>query len=232
MNATLVKICGVRSPDIARHVESMGADLMGLILAPSRRRVTIEEATGIVAAIERRTKVVGVFVNESVDAMNDIVDRLDLDYVQLSGDEPAEVQAQIRRPVIRALRLPPGTSIDHACRQADAFLTGTSPAHALLLDTHVDGVYGGTGSAGDWDLAAGLAERFPVILAGGLSPENVDRALELVNPLGLDVSSGVETGGQKDPAKISQFIDSVRGTRRHQAATQRNSSSRLIRAFG
>ncbi len=232
MSGTLIKICGVRSPEIAREVETLGADLMGLILAPSRRRLSVEEAANIASAIERRTKVVGVFVNESVAVMNGVADRLDLDFVQLSGDEPADVQSEIDRPVIRALRLPVGTSFEEACRHAEQFFTCAKPAHAFLLDAHVPGVYGGTGLTSDWTIAAHLAERFPVILAGGLNPETVGQAIEEVLPLGVDVSSGVETNGHKDATKIAQFIANVRGVAERGTATHQDSSTRLVRSLG
>ncbi len=231
MSRPLMKICGVRSPEIARVVESFDADLMGLILAPSRRRVSLEEADAIVSAIERRTRVVGVFVNESVSVMNDLAERLNLDFVQLSGDEPAEVQAEISRPIIRALRIPAATTFEDACRQAEGFFACAAPAHALLLDTHVPGVYGGSGREGDWTLAAQLAERFPLILAGGLRPDSVNQALDDVRPLGVDVSSGVETEGHKDPIKIEQFIANVRRSRDSESSTT-SASTRLVRALG
>ena len=231
MSGTLIKICGVRSPEIAQVVESLDADLMGLIFAPSKRQVTPDEAERIVGAVDRRTKVVGVFVNESVGVMNELAARLNLDFVQLSGDEPAEVQAEIIRPVIRALRIPVETATDDACRHAERFFSCVAPAHALLLDTHVPGVYGGSGREGDWNLAARLAERFPLILAGGLRQDNVGQALDVVQPLGVDVSSGVETEGHKDPIKIEQFIANVRRSRESESAAT-SASTRLVRALG
>ncbi len=232
MSQTLVKICGVRTPEIARTVELLGANLMGLILAPSRRRIPIEDAEEIVAAIERRTKIVGVFVNESADDMNDLAERLDLDFVQLSGDEPLDVQQQIQRPVIRALRFPVATSFDDAYRRAEHYVSGANPAYALLLDAYVPGVYGGSGVTADWTIATQLAERFPVLLAGGLSSENVAHAIEAVLPLGVDVSSGVETDGHKDPAKIAQFIAKVRAMDEKVCAAHDDASIRLVRAIG
>ena len=214
MTGTLVKICGVRSPEIARAVAGLGGDLLGLVFAPSKRRVTVNQAeevlTGLDESERMRLKVVGVFVNESPERINDIIDRLDLDYVQLSGDEPVETQAKLTRPVIRALRLPAGLSFSDARLQADRYLDCQSPARALLLDAHSPGAYGGTGVQSDWDLAARLAERYPVFLAGGLRPDTVERALDSVHPLGVDVSSGVETGGDKDRNKIRDFMESVR----------------------
>jgi phosphoribosylanthranilate isomerase len=213
MSDLLIKICGVRSPEIARVVAECGADLMGLIFAPARRQVTEEQAQRIVAGLPNsghRPKVVGVFVNEPVDEMNWLAESVGLDFIQLSGDEPAEVQATLNRPMIRALRLPVGVTPAEAYEQAEQHLDCPAPAQALLLDTHVSGSYGGNGVPGDWNVARALAERYPVILAGGLRPETVDEALRTVRPFGVDVSSGVETDGVKDPEKIRQFIAAAR----------------------
>jgi phosphoribosylanthranilate isomerase len=210
MTATMVKICGVRSPEIARVASEAGADLMGLIFAPSRRQVTLDQAEEILDGLENRPKIVGVFVNESAECVNAIATRLSLDFVQLNGDESPQFQEEIDRPVIRALRLPFESSLADARREAERYLECRSPARALLLDTHLPGVYGGTGMQGNWDIAAGLADEYPVILAGGLRPESVAEALRRVRPLGVDVSSGVETDGVKDANKIRQFIDAVR----------------------
>lgn len=214
MSGPVIKICGVRSPEIAQVVAECGADLMGLIFAPSRRKVSPEQARRIVAgfpkSINSRPGVVGVFVNERVEVMNEFSDAVALDFVQLSGDEPPEVQSEISRRVIRALRLASGTSVDEACRLAEQYLDCATPASALLLDTDVAGSYGGNGIQGDWEVARHLAERYPIILAGGLRPETVGDALSTVQPFGVDVSSGVETDGTKDATKIRRFIETAR----------------------
>lgn len=213
MSELLIKICGVRSPEIARVVAEQGADFMGLIFAQARRQVTDEQARRVVAGLDgsdHRPKVVGVFVNESVDEMNRLADSVGLDYIQLSGDETVEIQAALNRPVIRALRLPVGITPAEAHALADEYLDCSIPARALLLDTHVRGSYGGNGIPGDWNIARALAERYPVILAGGLRPETVGEALGIVEPMGVDVSSGVETDGVKDAEKITKFITAAR----------------------
>lgn len=210
MSDMRVKICGVRSAQIARTVAESGADLMGLIFAPSRRRVTVSQAREILSGLDdtsgSRPAVVGVFVNETPERINVVAEQCQLDYVQLSGDEPVEVQNVVTRPTIRALRLPQETSYDDACRTAERFLDCAAPAWMLLVDTYVPGAYGGTGIPGDWELAGQLAERYPIVLAGGLRPETVIRAVETIRPFGVDVSSGVETNGDKDPAKIRAFV--------------------------
>lgn len=229
MNGTMIKICGVRSPEIAACVAESGANLMGLMFAPSKRRVTVDEAEEILLEHHRQIRVVGVFVNESPQRMNEIADRLQLDVLQLSGDEPAEIQHQVNRPVIRALRLPVGSAPSEARRAAERYLDCSSPAEALLIDAHVPGRYGGTGIETDWDIARRLADEYPVILAGGLRPESVGEALRIVCPMGVDVSSGVETDGQKDAMKIRQFVSEVR--RNDDARGQHSATSDVIRTY-
>lgn len=210
MSGPLVKICGVRTPEIALVARQAGADFIGLIFAPSKRRIDEAQAALVTRAVRdgdgQPLAVVGVFVNERPATMMAIAERVGLDLIQLSGDEPPETLPALDRPVIKALRLPAGTGYDEAARLAERYLAGPVPAWALLLDTHVPGSYGGSGEVGDWELAARLAERYPIILAGGLSPENVAAAARQVGPLAVDASSGVETGGAKDPDKVRRFL--------------------------
>lgn len=214
MNRVLVKVCGVRTPDDAQVAAEIGANLIGLVFAPSSRRVTIKTAAQIVVALRSHSgqapAVVGVFVNEPIDRVAEICERLDLAAVQFHGDEPPDAIAAIDRPVVKALRLGAAASLDDARRAAERYLTCAVPAIALLIDSHVPGHYGGTGTRGNWELTARLAEEYPVILAGGLCPETVAEAIETVLPLGVDVSSGVETDGIKDHGKIRAFVDAAR----------------------
>jgi phosphoribosylanthranilate isomerase len=214
MRGVLVKVCGIRTPDDGRVAAEAGADLIGLVFAQSSRRVSIEAATDLITALSscdgRAPKTVGVFVNEPVERITAIGEALELDFVQFHGDEPPEAIAAIDRPVLKALRLPPGASLDNARRTAERYMAAVVPAVALLVDSHVPGRYGGTGKLGNWRLAGSLAEEYPVILAGGLCTENVGPAITAVWPLGVDVSSGVETGSIKDHDKIRSFLDAVR----------------------
>lgn len=230
MSSTLIKVCGVKSRDIAACVAESGADLMGMIFAPSKRRVTLDEAEEILSGLDRQPKIVGVFVNESPQRMNEIADRLQLDFVQLSGDEPAETQCLVNRPVIRALRLSAGSALPDARRAAERYFDCSSPAVALLIDAHVPGRYGGTGVESDWELARNLANEYPVILAGGLRPESVGEAVRTVRPSGVDVSTGVETNGQKSAVKIRQFVSQVR--RFDNTREQHSALSDGIRTYG
>jgi indole-3-glycerol phosphate synthase / phosphoribosylanthranilate isomerase len=215
-----VKICGLKMPEQVRAVIELGADAFGLVFASSRRQVTPEEARQLVDVaraasaesshgVMARTLATGVFVNEPVERIADIAATVGLDAIQLSGDESPETCAAVAKatslPVLRALRL---RSVDDLRRLDDFALAGV----IVMLDTPADdGSYGGTGRPGDWRLAAEAACRWPIILAGGLTAGNVGAALAAVGPRGVDVSSGVETDGVKDIAKIVAFLRVARG---------------------
>lgn len=212
---THVKICGIKDKVHALAAAEAGADFIGLVFAPSRRQVTPDEACEIVDAIKKNScavKTVGVFVNTPASQVNAIADLCHLDWIQLSGDEPWEYCLEINRPVIKAIRLGRQSSED-VCAELDlAARMLSTQTFVALLDSEVKGKYGGTGVAFDWSLAKLVAMRFPVIMAGGLTPENVTEAIQMVAPWGVDVSSGVEVEKVKDAAKIRAFIDAVRKT--------------------
>lgn len=196
-----IKICGIRDPETALVAAEAGADAVGFVFAPGRRQVTLEQARRIIQALPPFITKVGVFVDEDLSRVRDIADAGRLDAVQLHGGEPPEYAAALPLPVIKAVRMRDGASVDgmRAYRVA-----------AFLLDSFEPDVAGGTGKPFNWTLARGLAAPAPVILAGGLTPENVREAIETVRPFGVDVSSGVESGGRKDPGKIREFIARVR----------------------
>lgn len=221
---TAVKICGVMTAEAALAAATAGADLVGLVFAPSRRQITPAQAMPIVAALRqhpRRIRIVGLFVNADPAMINTLATQCDLDYVQLSGDElPAQV-ASIQLPILKAVRLNarPASLHDqawlaHTLRQctSPSLLPNTLPTDLrpvvfrLLVDAHVAGQYGGTGTLADWEQAASLAQQVPIVLAGGLTPENVAAAIQRVRPWGVDVSSGVERDGVKDPQRIAAFV--------------------------
>jgi phosphoribosylanthranilate isomerase len=208
----LVKICGIREPEHARVAIEAGADLLGVVFyPPSPRNVSVEEARAVAdAARGTGTRVVGLFVNEQPEVINHVADAAGLDLVQLSGDEPASMIGQIERPVIACLRIDSSGRADEEGRfQA---VTANEPAPwAVHIDSHVRGMYGGTGTVADWFVAADFATRYRVILAGGLRPETVAEAIQRVKPFAVDVSSGVETAGRKDSEKIRAFIAAARG---------------------
>ncbi len=200
-----VKICGVTSPEIAGVAAAAGADAIGLIFTESRRRVNVAQAAQIVAALPPFVSAAGVFVDAPADEVLALAHGVPLEAVQLYGEEPPEMIDLLRAQGVRVLKaVRVGDRVDPA--ELERYLAAT----ALLLDTKVDGLAGGTGRTFDWNLARGLSERFSLVLSGGLTPENVAQALDVVQPYGVDVSSGVETDGQKDPAKIRKFIERVR----------------------
>ncbi|MFQ5874004.1 MAG: phosphoribosylanthranilate isomerase [Dehalococcoidia bacterium] len=211
---TRVKICGITEADQALAAAEAGADFIGLVFAPSKRQVTVDKAGEIILALKRLPSpplVVGVFVNIPAPEVNRIADRCGLDWVQLSGDESWEYCQDIERPIIKAIHVP---NWEHEEEILDNLSIGhkllKGPAFICLLDSHVEGSYGGTGQTFDWRLAGRVSQRFPVIIAGGLSPENVGQPIRLVRPWAVDVSSGVETEGVKDISKIKTFIHAVR----------------------
>ena len=222
-SSTRVKICGIRDKTHALAAVEAGADFIGLVLAPSQRQVSPAKACEIASAVKKSsntTKVVGVFVNAPGFQVNEIADFCALDLVQLSGDESWEYCHEVVKPIIKAIRVGQ-QSPEELYAELSAGGKSLPPQRFIaLLDSQVEGKYGGTGESFNWNLAEQVAKRFPVIIAGGLDPKNVARLIETVRPWGVDVSSGVETGGVKDIAKIRTFIKEVRKVdERRQAAT-------------
>lgn len=196
------KVCGITNPDDAACAVAAGADALGFVLWPwSPRAVTLEATAEIAAGLPAEIRLVGVFVDPSEEELRRATEGVRLDFLQLHGDESPAVCAAAPRPVWKALRLAPGTTPQRAQELADAY-----PNTTLVVDAGVDGRYGGTGEAADWDAAAHLAAARPVLLAGGLNPDNVAEAVARVRPWGVDVSSGVEAApGHKDHEKLQAF---------------------------
>jgi len=212
-NMTHIKICGIREEAHALAAVEAGADFIGLVFAPTRRQVTPIEAREIVSAVKKVNNIVetvGVFVNMPASEVNEIADFCALTWVQLSGDESWEYCHEINKPVIKAIQIGQQHPEEiHAGLASGARILGNKRFIALL-DSQVEGKYGGTGTTFDWKLAKPIVKKFPVIIAGGLNPDNVTQLIELVAPWGVDVSSGVEVGRVKDAAKIRAFIEAVR----------------------
>jgi phosphoribosylanthranilate isomerase len=206
-----VKICGVTTPADARQAALLGADAVGLNFYPrSRRYVSAEAAEEVLHALPPFVEAVGVYVNlPPVEAIGH-ARRLGLSAVQWHGDEPAPLpEARCRFvpafPVRDADSLAVVREYLERCRQR-----GRMPA-AVLVDGHVPGEYGGTGRAAPWELLAAFRPEAPLILAGGLTPDNVAGAVRLVRPYAVDVAGGVESGpGRKDPEKMRRFLDRAR----------------------
>jgi len=206
---TAVKICGIRRVDDALVAAEAGADMLGLVFAPSRRRIDPDAARDIVTEVKRQAKVkaVGVFVNESVHEMNRIARHCKLDLVQLSGDEPGDTAAALDLPAIQVLHVGRGETAVALERRA-----ARSDAQVLLLDTARPGTHGGTGETFGWETAQELCAQRSVLLAGGLRPDNVVEAIRTAHPWGVDVSSGVERDGWKDAGLIREFVRAAKGT--------------------
>lgn len=210
---THIKICGLT--DIQQALAATEADYVGLVFADSRRQLSPEKAAEIADALHKMKsgpKVVGVFANSPAQEVNRIADICNLDWVQLSGMEAWEYCLDIKRPIIKAIHI----SAEHSSGELlgyirEGYRLKSQDRLIFLLDTYVDGTFGGTGQSFNWQLAKEIASEKPVIIAGGLTPDNVNQLIEKVHPWGVDVSSGVESGGKKDIQKIKEFIKKVKG---------------------
>lgn len=196
------KVCGVVDVDIALAAVGAGADAVGFVFyPPSPRAVTAEQAAAIAAQLPRETWRTGVFVDAGRDEIERVIEVVGLDFVQLSGDEPAAAAEGLSRHAFKALRVGQDTSAEAARSLAAPFASCT-----LLVDTAVAGEYGGTGRTGNWTAAAALAREHRLMLAGGLTADNVEEAIKTVRPWAIDVSSGLETEpGRKSPRLIQEF---------------------------
>jgi len=198
------KICGITRIEDALAAAEAGADAIGFVFyAKSPRAVDVRQARAIIAELPPFVTTVGLFVNASRCELNEILEVVPLDLLQFHGDEtPADCEG-FHRPWIKALRVRPGDDLEAACREY-------AGARGILLDTFVPGVPGGTGEAFDWSLVPATLSK-PIILAGGLSADNVAQAIRQVRPFAVDVSGGVEQAkGIKDAAKIEAFMQAVR----------------------
>jgi phosphoribosylanthranilate isomerase len=198
-----VKICGITRLEDALDAVAQGADAIGLVFYEgSPRNVTISQAAEIVNQIPAFVSTVGLFVNAESSFIREVISKVKLDLLQFHGDETASECAAFSHPFIKAIRVKSDTNL---VQYAEDF----SAAKALLLDTYAEGVAGGTGQVFDWNLIPKKLAK-PVILAGGLTADNVARAISLVKPYAVDVSGGVEASkGIKDVAKIAAFMQQV-----------------------
>ena len=200
---TLVKICGLAHPEDVSAVNGLRPDMAGFVFyGPSRRCVSKETAKTLASSLDRSIKKVGVFVDEDPLVIADIADSGIIDAVQLHGVEDSAYIHGLRRltdaPVVKSFIVRDGKDVASA---------NACDADMVLMDAGM-----GSGKLFDWSLLEGMDRDY--ILSGGLSPDNVSDALERLHPFGVDVSSGVETDGRKDPEKMSRFVDLVRGSGR------------------
>jgi phosphoribosylanthranilate isomerase len=212
----LIKICGLTNLADAQAAVAAGADALGFMFyRPSKRFIEAADARPIIAQLPAHVAKVGVFVNATEAEVREVIAATGIDTLQFHGEETPEFCASFRPlRVWKAFRMADAESLRAVRLHPDA--------DALLLDSHVSGSHGGTGHSFDWDLAIGAKQLGrPVILAGGLNPENVAAAVAHVRPFGVDVSSGVESApGQKDHAKIAAFIRNARVAEQAIAAQQ------------
>jgi phosphoribosylanthranilate isomerase len=206
MSRVRVKICGITTPEDGVMAAQAGADAIGLVFfARSPRHVTLERARAITLAVPPLVLRVGVFVDATAPAIAEAVEAGRLDLVQLHGHEAPEVFAALPRRGLKAIRVGPGFDLESALRYEGR-------AAGLLVDTQSTSSAGGTGETFDWSLVQELRTRTSyLMLAGGLTPENVGQAIRTVRPDAVDVSSGVERApGEKDIDKVRAFIDAVK----------------------
>ena len=205
---TKIKICGIKTINHAVAAMDAGADLIGFnFYRKSPRYVEVGICRNIMSVVRQdgRAKSIGVFVNASVGEILATMDTLGLNLAQLHGDETVEMLNQLDGKGFKAFRGIP--------ESVDGFVRSESPA--FLVDASVKGIYGGSGVTADWNGAAALAKKYPLLLAGGLTPKNVAEAVRRVKPWGVDVASGVESApGEKDPSKMKAFVRAVRSASR------------------
>lgn len=202
-----IKICGITQITEIEYLNKCLPDYAGFVFAKSKRRVTADAAAILSAYLTQEIKKVGVFVDMDPASAALIAAQVGLDVLQLHGSED-EGYIGTLRPLLK-----PGTEIWKAVRVSPTTrLIPLAKADRILLDSYLPDCPGGSGKAFDWTLASQFRSTLPVILAGGLNPNNVRQAIDLVQPFAVDVSSGVEGEGAKDQHKLKAFIEAVRQT--------------------
>jgi phosphoribosylanthranilate isomerase len=201
--ATRIKICGITRPEDAQKAASLGVDAIGLVFyRPSPRAVTIEQAVKVVDSLPPFVSIVGLFVNAAPEELNAVLDQVPIDLLQFHGEEQPEDCTGYNRPFIKAIRM--RDSVDLLAESARY-----AAASGLLLDAYLPGMPGGTGASFEWSRVPHGLEK-PIILAGGLTPDNVGEAITQVHPYAVDVSGGVEAEkGVKDPDRMAAFVGAV-----------------------
>ena len=214
-----VKICGLGTPSDACVAAEAGADFIGMVFVPERhRRITPDEAKDIVDAVRGlggpSPRMVGLFADQPLEEVNEVVAHCGVDAVQLCGRESVEYAAAVDCQVIKVVHVPASYRAPDDVPQLAGRVREYADAGCLVtLDRLVEGIQGGTGQSFNLDVAASLSRRgVSFLLAGGLTPANVGRAISMVRPWGVDVSSGVETLGKKDRRKIQRFVSNAKDT--------------------
>ena len=197
-----VKICGIASVNDAQLAIENGASALGLIFyKPSLRNVSMEIAKEIVESVNGCVPIIGVFVDEHIQFLKSILSHVNLDILQLHGNETPQYCEQFNLPIIKVFRVRP---------EFDGSKLIDYNVSAFLFDTYKKGLPGGTGDSFDWELVSKLKIETPIILSGGLTPENIMRGIEVVNPSAVDVNSGVENcPGEKDAIKLERLFSKI-----------------------
>jgi len=199
-----IKICGITREADAQFAASLGVDAVGFVLAKSPRRITPEMARKITSSLPPFVSTVGVFVDMDLDSLRQIATFCKFDWIQLHGSESPEYCRALDFSVLKAIRVSSRQSLKAMAAYSDS-------VGGFVLDTYVKGQAGGTGKTFDWVIAREAKDYGPVILSGGLTPENVKEAVCTVDPYGVDISSGVESApGIKDHLKMRRFVEQVR----------------------
>jgi len=215
-NGIKVKICGIRMLDDALAAAEAGADFIGMVFVPERhRRITADAAKIIVDGVRNAggptPRIVGLFADQLLDEVNAIIEYVGLDLAQLCGKETVEYAGQVGCDVIKVVHVPESATATDDAGTGARVREFNGVGHLVTLDRYVEGIQGGTGEGFDWGVAAVLSQSgLPFLLAGGLTPGNVSEAIAAVRPWGVDVSSGVENGGNKDHQKIRDFMRNAR----------------------
>ncbi|MBT2695493.1 phosphoribosylanthranilate isomerase [Bacillus sp. ISL-55] len=200
-----VKICGIRTIEAAQHAVQCGTNALGFVFAASKRKITALEAKKIIEALPEHVWKAGVFVNEDAATIKKIAETAGLTHIQLHGDENPDDYRSTGLPLIKAVSVKSPEDLEKI---------DTIRADYILLDSPPEEYRGGNGSRFEWDLAKAIGKsKGNIILAGGLDPGNISEAIAKVNPFMVDVSSGVETNGEKDLAKINDFINNAKKER-------------------
>ena len=219
---TKIKICGIKTLKDARAAIEAGADYLGFNFYPRSVRFIERQACAEITSVLKKehphVNLVGVFVNSSFTAVQDILNACSLHLAQLHGDETPEMVASFEGKAYKAIRLSADSETDSRTI-TDFAKTRQGVGPALLVDAAVKGLYGGSGVTADWNGAAELAKQYPLLLAGGLTPENIADAIRQVRPWGVDVASGVESApGEKDSGKMKAFVKAIFELRESESA--------------
>lgn len=210
LDRPLVKICGLRTLELAQTTSDAGADLIGFVFAQSRRQVTAEQVRPIVDGLRGDAVPTGLFVDVPVEEINATAAVSGVRLLQVHWRANERDLLELELPYYLVRRTEPGATYDMIAPDLERVLASANPPLWFMVDAYHPHASGGTGLLADWELSSRLARTFPLMLAGGLNPENVARAIDEVRPAAVDVSSGVEVDGAKSPVLIRAFVTNAR----------------------